>query len=506
MPQLLNPCRLDGQYVILLPNPEAQTYNLLSRRSTYIYAPGIRTIRIRLRVCLLLVGPRLDFNFCFCAIIKISANSCLSSTLLHTTPPKAKMPSSGLYRDYLNLQLEKFTRVKDAVRRKAYAASNTMSLPVHNIITDKNSVVLAVTPGFLDFTGYSEEEMVGRKCNFLQGKETDPNDVVTLATAVSTKRSTSVVILNYRKDGTPFWNILTIRPELDRASNTIRFTGEVVGLLVPMRPGVTTRLCLDDALALISVFASIPRGVPLVKPVEDVPEVVPSSSSTTSQSTTTQRHINYGELLGSGREAATGGQRYEFIAETSLPTEKGRFRVRAYRDNETGAEPLALIVGDVERSKDVICRVHDQCVTSEVFGSLKCDCKQQLDYALEYIQENESGILFYLPQEGRGIGIANKIAAYSLQENGLDTVDANRHLGLPDDAREYSSVRDILEDLEIPSVKILTNNPRKIACLEELDVNVTGRIPCICTPNSEYSRNYVNAKAQRMGHMINFSS
>lgn len=416
------------------------------------------------------------------------------------------MPSSGLYRDYLNLQLEKGTRVRDAVRRKAFAASNTMSLPVHNIITDKNAVVLQVTPGFSDFTGYSEEEMVGRKCNFLQGKETDPNDVVALAAAVSSRRSTSVVILNYRKDGTPFWNILTIRPQFDKATDTVvKFTGEVIGLLVPIRPSsMKTRLCLEDALAMISVFASIPRGVPFVKPVDVEPNTVPELQDAAPNAT--QRHINYMDLLDGSLETSPAGSHYQFIAETSLPTEKGRFRVRAYRDTVTGAEPLALIVGNVEGRKDVVCRVHDQCVTSEVFGSLKCDCKQQLDYALEYIQKHKCGILFYLPQEGRGIGIANKIAAYSLQESGLDTVDANRHLGLPDDAREYSSVRDILQDLKIPSVQLLTNNPRKISCLEELDVNVTGRIPCICTPNSEYSRNYVHAKAQRMGHMINLFS
>ena len=428
---------------------------------------------------------------------------------------QGKMPSSRLYQDYLDLQLEKGTRVKDAVRRRAYSASTTMSLPVHNIITDKNAVVEEVTPGFLEFTGYSEDEMVGRKCNFLQGKGTDPNDVVTLAAAVSSRRSTSVVILNYRKDGTPFWNILTIRPHIDLATGSVvKFTGEVIGLLIPTRQSAKTRLCLEDALAMISVFSSIPRGVPFVQPVENERGVVTDSQGSDRALEEAQpaayRHINYGDLLGNDLElegeTSGRGNQYEFIAETSLPTDKGRFRVRAYRDTVTGAEPLALIVGDVEGTKDVVCRVHDQCATSEVFGSLKCDCKQQLDYALEFIQKRKSGILFYLPQEGRGIGIANKIAAYSLQESGLDTVDANRHLGLPDDAREYSSVRDILEDLKIPSVKILTNNPRKIACLEALDVKVTGRIPCICTPNSEHSRKYVHAKAQRMGHMINLFS
>jgi len=179
--------------------------------------------------------------------------------------------------------------------------------------------------------------------------------------------------------------------------------------------------------------------------------------------------------------------------------------VRAYRDPVTGAEPLALIVGNVEGKENIVCRVHDQCVTSEVLGSLRCDCKEQLDLALNYIQENGSGMVLYLPQEGRGIGLANKIAAYAVQETGLDTVDANRHLGLPDDARTYDSVRDILGDLNIPSVKLLTNNPRKISCLKDLGISVTGRIPCVCKPNSEFSYKYVEAKAARMGHMINMT-
>lgn len=293
----------------------------------------------------------------------------------------------------------------------------------------------------------------------------------------------------------------------------VAFTGEIIGLLMPEKQSLRPRLCLEDALALISVFSSIPRGVPNVRPVEDAADLKPKivekpleALDLAADENMSYKHIDYSHLASTLVEDAFSELEHRFIAETSLPTEKGTFRVRAYRNVKTGAEPLAMIIGDVEGEKDVICRVHDQCVTSEVFGSVKCDCKQQLDYAMEFIQTNKSGIVFYLPQEGRGIGIANKIAAYSLQESGLDTVDANRHLGLPDDAREYSSVRDILKDLNIPSVKIMTNNPRKIECLQSLGVKVNGRMPCIMKPNSEFSRNYVQAKAQRMGHMIELSS
>ena len=126
----------------------------------------------------------------------------------------------------------------------------------------------------------------------------------------------------------------------------------------------------------------------------------------------------------------------------------------------------------------VALRVHDACFTSEVLGSLKCDCAEQLQMSMEYIHANSPGIVIYLWQEGRGIGLANKIAAYKLQEQGLDTVDANRALGLPDDSREYTSVRNILKELNVKSVRLMTNNPRKINELGDLGVKVTGRIPC----------------------------
>eukprot|EP00274_Cyanoptyche_gloeocystis_P006099 CAMPEP_0196667116 /NCGR_PEP_ID=MMETSP1086-20130531/64900_1 /TAXON_ID=77921 /ORGANISM="Cyanoptyche gloeocystis , Strain SAG4.97" /LENGTH=283 /DNA_ID=CAMNT_0042004405 /DNA_START=590 /DNA_END=1442 /DNA_ORIENTATION=- len=194
--------------------------------------------------------------------------------------------------------------------------------------------------------------------------------------------------------------------------------------------------------------------------------------------------------------------RTDFVAETILPTSKGPFRLRAYRDRHIpGYEPVALISGHVEGMKDVILRVHDQCVTSEVFGSLKCDCKDQLDYSMEYIRDEGVGLVIYLQQEGRGIGLANKVAAYRMQELGYDTVDANRVLGLPDDSRDYDAVKDILDELKIHSVRLLTNNPRKIDRLTSLGACVSSRIP-IVLPTNEFSIGYLSAKAARMGHIL----
>ena len=192
----------------------------------------------------------------------------------------------------------------------------------------------------------------------------------------------------------------------------------------------------------------------------------------------------------------------QFIAETALPTPHGTLRVRAYRNEETGHEPIA-IVSDTVYALGFPVRVHDACFTSEVLGSVKCDCKEQLDYAIEYIQKH-SGVVVYMHQEGRGIGLANKIAAYHLQENGFDTVDANRQLHLPDDAREYHDAVAILHDLGIQSIHLLTNNPRKIQRLSELGITIEQRIP-IEIPASPTSSMYLETKRRRMGHMLSSS-
>ncbi|WIA29997.1 hypothetical protein OEZ86_000095 [Tetradesmus obliquus] len=197
-----------------------------------------------------------------------------------------------------------------------------------------------------------------------------------------------------------------------------------------------------------------------------------------------------------------------FIAETLLPTRHGNFRLRGYKHSLDGGitftEPTAIICGEVEGRSDVPVRVHDACFTSEVLGSLKCDCAEQLELALEFIQAQGVGMVIYLQQEGRGIGLANKIAAYALQEQGLDTVDANRALGLPDDCREYTSVRNILRDLGVRSVQLMTNNPRKLGVLGQLGVAISGRIPCQVQAG-EHNQGYLTAKRERMDHLLDGS-
>jgi GTP cyclohydrolase II len=191
----------------------------------------------------------------------------------------------------------------------------------------------------------------------------------------------------------------------------------------------------------------------------------------------------------------------EFVSETLLPTRRGPLRVRAYRDHVDCTEPLAIICGEVLGALDLPVRVHDECFTSEVLGSLKCDCREQLDFALDHIRQVGLGVVIYLRQEGRGIGLANKIAAYALQEHGADTVDANRMLGLPDDVRRYDGAAAILGDLGVRSITLMTNNPHKVEKLRAEGVEITGRIPVLVHAN-EHSEAYLSTKAERMGHLL----
>ena len=189
-----------------------------------------------------------------------------------------------------------------------------------------------------------------------------------------------------------------------------------------------------------------------------------------------------------------------FEVETTVPTEHGPFIMRAYRDRMTGADHVAIVAGRPSAAGTLV-RVHSECLTGEAFGSLKCECGPQLDAALETIQR-EGGVVVYLRgHEGRGIGLINKLRAYRLQEDGLDTLDANLALGLPIDARDYGAATAILQDLGIESVRLLTNNPEKVRQLEERGIEVTERVPLVVGVGA-FNESYLETKRDRMGHSI----
>src|SRR6202000_1272683 len=191
----------------------------------------------------------------------------------------------------------------------------------------------------------------------------------------------------------------------------------------------------------------------------------------------------------------------ERVVATSLPTSFGDFVAVGYRSLIDGQHHMALVKGEVENGEDVLVRVHSECLTGDVFHSLRCDCGEQLESALAMIEAEGRGVLLYLSQEGRGIGLLNKLRAYKLQEEGLDTVDANLRLGLPADLRDYGIGAQILVDLGLSSIRILTNNPKKIRGLEGYGLSVSAQIPIEHAPN-EHNESYLRTKAQRMGHTL----
>ncbi|MDI6851113.1 MAG: bifunctional 3,4-dihydroxy-2-butanone-4-phosphate synthase/GTP cyclohydrolase II [bacterium] len=194
----------------------------------------------------------------------------------------------------------------------------------------------------------------------------------------------------------------------------------------------------------------------------------------------------------------------EKIAEADLPTKWGHFRIVGYKDKLTGEVHVALVKGDVKQKDNVLVRVHSECLTGDVFGSYRCDCGDQLHKAMEMINREGTGVLLYMRQEGRGIGLENKIKAYHLQDEGYDTVEANERLGLPADLRDYGIGAQILVDLGLKNIRLMTNNPKKIVGLEGFGLKVVERVPIVVSPRPENLR-YLKVKKEKLGHLFDES-
>ncbi len=190
-----------------------------------------------------------------------------------------------------------------------------------------------------------------------------------------------------------------------------------------------------------------------------------------------------------------------FIASSKLPTRHGHFLIHAFEESETGQEHIALSMGNVADGQPVLIRVHSECLTGDGFGSLRCDCGPQLEAAMQKVAQEGRGVILYLRQEGRGIGLVNKVRAYALQDAGADTVEANEQLGFAPDLREYSMCEDMLKHLGISQVKLMTNNPLKVAALEKHGITVVERVP-LMTGRNPHNDQYLDTKEEKMGHLF----
>ena len=477
------------------------------------------------------------------------------------------------------------------------------------VICGADKSITHINDAFTRITGYNTADLIGRpSLSLLQGQDTSHEAITTIRTAISTQSPCKVCLINYRKDGQPFWNLLTILPMLNKQSNTVdAWIGiqrlhqpkPYIDKLMKMFPWTNT-LPLNTNQNIVNSQQQkyrrklhAARHNQLTIRNQQRRQPIQHRDNTVNTNTTIQQQLKFNHFNGttahngdgiqadhvidsankhlikpsmhrfSSVDDCTDGEQdiYDvldnshlshtttvtFISETFLPTQHGTYRVRAYKDDAkvlasngyshllgSESEIICIIAGTVNELENVPVRVHDACFTSEVLSSLKCDCKEQLHWAMDYIQSaaqnsiksningnihnthntsssstsqqpayTAGGLIIYMPQEGRGIGLANKLKAYSLQhELGLDTVDANRILGFPDDARAYNCVPSILSSLNIKSIKLMTNNPRKSNILISLGVHVTGCIPVVIQPNSMLSKHYMETKRNRMDHMM----
>ena len=191
----------------------------------------------------------------------------------------------------------------------------------------------------------------------------------------------------------------------------------------------------------------------------------------------------------------------KFIETSNLPTDLGEFKVHAFTEEKESKDHLAISMGDLLTDEPVLCRIHSQCITGESLFSMRCDCRYQLTESLKQIAASGRGVIFYLQQEGRGIGLSNKIRAYNLQDKGLDTVEANHQLGFKEDERNYEIVSEMITFLGIKKIDLMTNNPKKIEALKSMNIEVNQRIP-LSSDTNKYNEKYISTKIKKLGHLI----
>ena len=357
-----------------------------------------------------------------------------------------------------------------------------------------------VTPEAVNFMATHGKGLV---CLPIIGERLDELDISDMVVKNTDTLGTAFTVSIDAKETTTgisaFERSLTIQKVLDKTTKAEDFKRP--GHIFPLRyakGGVLRRTGhTEAAVDLARLAGSYPAGVICEIMSEDgtmarVPELMEFSKKHNIKIITIADLIKY---------RRSKEKLVEKVGVTSMPTKFGNFQLHAYEEILTGATHVALVRGDVTTDEPVLARVHSQCLTGDVLGSLKCDCGNQLEQALKNINQEGRGVFLYMSQEGRGIGLANKIRAYMLQDEGKDTVEANEILGFPADLRDYGTGAQILTDLGIKKLKLMTNNPRKIVGLEGHGLEVVERVAIEIKPE-KYNKKYLNTKKDKLGHLI----